>query len=111
MSYQAKGSSVFWGRGAPLLLPKGVLLPMMDFVIGPGTSPCVCNKFKDLCRCIAMATGNSFAAKRLSRGQDYYLVENEFFGLSQAKRRFIPRVVRLEDLTNCRTGDPILILE
>lgn len=65
-------------------------------------------------RCVAKATGQAFAAKRLSAAlivNHPFLMENEHFGLLRATCCNIPRTVRLVDLMGCTAGETVLITE
>jgi len=68
-----------------------------------------------LCRrCFDRATGEEFAAKRLSVRQQKrypYLIENETIGLIQANGFLVPRVVRFIELSALPTGETFLIFE
>ncbi|DBB12311.1 TPA: Ribosomal protein S6 kinase alpha-4, variant 2 [Trebouxia sp. C0006] len=65
-------------------------------------------------RCFDRATGEEFAAKRLSVRQQKrypYLADNEITGLLQANKFLVPRVVKFIDLSALPTGEAFLILE
>ncbi len=72
------------------------------------SSSCLC------LRCFVRATGEEFAAKRLSVRQQNrypYLITNEMNGLIQTNACRVPRVVRYIELSALRTGEAFLILE